>query len=86
MMPRPNQLRQEGLEAATFYLLNFGLLLRLVAEPWWRFTGAALPRSLSITSGLLLVAAILVFSVAMQARVVTKGRILELRQKREADR
>ena len=39
MMPRPGQLRQEGLEATTFHLLNAGLLLRALAEPWWRYTG-----------------------------------------------
>ncbi|WP_243454911.1 hypothetical protein [Meiothermus sp. CFH 77666] len=37
MMPRPAQIRQEGLEAMAYYTLNAGLLLRLVAEPW-RFT------------------------------------------------
>lgn len=33
MMPRPAQIRQEGLEALAYYTLNAGLLLRLVAEP-----------------------------------------------------
>ena len=80
LMPRPKRLRQEGLEAVTFYLLNAGLLLRLVAEPWWRYTGDALPRALSVTSGLLLLAAMIVFAYAMQARVKTKEAILELRQ------
>ncbi len=83
MMPRPGGLKQEELEAATFYLLNTGLVLRLVAEPWWRYTGDGLPRSLSVLSGLLLFAAILSFAYAMQARVKTKEMILELRLRRE---
>lgn len=83
MMPRPGGLKQEGLEATTFYLLNAGLVLRVLAEPWWRYTGDGLPRGLSVTSGLLLFAAILTFAYAMQARVKTKEMILELRLKRE---
>lgn len=84
MMPRPGGLKQEGLEATTFYLLNAGLVMRAVAEPWWRYTGDGLPRGLSILSGLLLFAAILTFVYAMQARVKTKEMILQLRQAREA--
>lgn len=84
MMPRPGQLRQEGLEALTFYLLNAGLVLRIIAEPWWRYTGDALPRGLSIGSAFLLFAAILSFAYAMQARVKTKEMILKLRQQRES--
>lgn len=83
MMPRPGGLKQEGLEATTFYLLNTGLVLRAVAEPWWRYTGDGLPRGLSVVSGLLLFAAILSFVYAMQARVKTREMILELRLKRE---
>ena len=86
MMPRPGGLRQEGLEATTFYLLNAGLVLRAVAEPWWRYTGDGLPRGLSVLSGLLLFAAILSFVYAMQARVKTKEMVLQLRQMREESR
>lgn len=85
MMPRPGGLRQEGLEAATFYLLNAGLVLRTLTEPWWRYTGNALPHGLSVLSGLLLFAAILTFTYAMQARVKTKELVLQLRRAREAD-
>lgn len=85
MMPRPGGLRQEGLEAVTFYLLNTGLVLRIIAEPWWRYTGDGLPHGLSVLSGLLLFAAILSFVYAMRSRVKTKKMILELRLKREAD-
>lgn len=84
MMPRPGGLKQEGLEALTFYLLNAGLVLRTIAEPWWRYTGANGPRTLSVVSGLLLFAAILTFVYAMQARVKTKEMVLQLRQAREA--
>ena len=84
MMPRPGQLRQERLEALTFYLLNAGLVLRVSSEPWWRYTGDTLPHSLAVASGFLLFAAILVFAYAMQARVKTKEMILALRLQREA--
>ena len=83
MMPRPGQLKQEGMEALTFYLLNAGLVLRVVAEPWWRYSRDPLPHWLSIGSGLLLLAAIVSFAVAMQARVKTREMILESRLRRE---
>lgn len=83
MMPRPGQLRQEGLEALTFYLLNAGLILRLVSEPWWRFSGDLWAHRLAMFSGFLLLGAIVTFAVAMQARVKTKEMILELRLRRE---
>ncbi|HEX7021856.1 MAG TPA: hypothetical protein VF171_03295 [Trueperaceae bacterium] len=83
MMPRPGQLRQDGLEALTFYLLTAGLVLRVVAEPWWRYSGAELPHLLGIVSALLLFAAISTFAYAMQARVKTKDMILKLRESRE---
>ena len=86
MMPRPGGLRQEGLEATTFYLLNAGLVLRGVAEPWWRYTGNGLPHGLSVMSGFLLFAAILSFVYVMQARVKTKEMVLQLRQMREESR
>lgn len=83
MMPRPGQLRQEGHEALTFYLLNAGLVLRLVAEPWWRYSGDPLAQALSVASGLLLFGGILSFVWAMQARVKTKEMILQQRLQRE---
>lgn len=83
MMPRPGGIRQEGLEAATFYLLNAGLILRVVAEPWWRFSGSELAYGLSTFSGLLLFGAILVFAFAMQARVKTAAAVRRIREERQ---
>lgn len=80
MMPRPGGLRQEPQEALTFYLLNAGMVLRLIAEPLWRYTGLDGLRVLSGVSGLLHFAAILVFAVAMWQRVRTKEYIIKLRQ------
>ncbi len=71
MMPRPGGLRQERLEALTFYLLNGGLVLRLIFEPLWYYNTYWLFRQLTILSGLLVFAAILSFAYAMNSRVVT---------------
>ena len=75
MMPRPGGVRQERAEALTFDLLHGGLLLRLVAEPAWRATGEAWLGQLSAVSGVLQLAAIVVFALAMNARVVTMDEI-----------
>lgn len=83
MMPRPGQIRQDELEALTFWLLHGGLSLRIVAEPWWRISGADLPQALAVASGVLLLAAIVVFAWAMQARVKTREEIVQLRMERE---
>ncbi len=83
MMPRPGQLRQDGFEAATFYLLNAGIVLRLIAEPWWRYSGANWLQVLVIASGILQLAAIVTFAYAMQARVLTAEMLRKLREKRE---
>ena len=83
MMPRPGGLRQERLEAITFYLLNSGMILRLVAEPLWRYSSNEGFRILSAASGLLQFAAMLVFAIAMWQRVRTKEYILALRLKQQ---
>jgi hypothetical protein len=80
MMPRPGGLRQERLETLTFYLLHGGLLLRLVVEPWWYQSGNNVLKYLTFVSGLLQLAAMLVFAYAMNKRVVTANRILQARQ------
>jgi cbb3-type cytochrome oxidase subunit 1 len=81
LMPRPGGLRQEKLERLTFYTLNAGLLLRLVAEPWWQATLLAPLKTLTVLSGLLLLSAMLIFAYAMQARVKTAAEILKIRGK-----
>lgn len=86
MMPRPGGIRQEGFEATTFYLLNAGLALRVIAEPWWRYTGEDLAYAASTASGLLLFAAILTFAVAMQARVKTAETIRRIREEQGSRR
>lgn len=79
MMPRPLGLRQERSEAWTFWLLNSGLIVRTVAEPWLRLGGPDVLRPVGVVAGVLLLAAILVFVVAMFARVKTVEEIQRLR-------
>jgi hypothetical protein len=83
MMPRPGGLRQEGWEAVTFALLHGGLLLRVVAEPQWRRSFAPAWQGASTASGVLLLAAVLSFAIAMHARVVTADTLRRLRVRRE---
>ncbi len=71
MMPRPGGIRQEGWEAACFYLLNAGLLLRAGAEPWWRLTAAPAAHTLFVVSSALALAAVACFAWAMHGRLVT---------------
>ena len=56
------------------------MVLRLIAEPWWRYSGADGLRVMSGLSGLLQCLAMLVFVLAMWQRVRTKEYILKLRQ------
>lgn len=83
MMPRPGQLRQERLEALAYFILNTGLLLRLVVEPWFLFSGNPRLEPLLVTSSLLQAAAIAVFAYAMSQRVLTKERLFELAERRK---
>ncbi|HHO56180.1 MAG TPA: hypothetical protein ENK21_07295 [Trueperaceae bacterium] len=83
MMPRPKQLRQERLEAISFYLLNSGLLLRLIFEPWWLYSRSPILKDFVILSGALLLTAVAVFAIAMNARVVTAKKILALRAEKK---
>ncbi len=84
MMPRPGGLRQERWEAATFFALHGGLLLRVVAEPHWRRTVAPVWQAASTLSGLLLLTAIATFALAMNARVVTADAVRRRRVRRES--
>ena len=84
MMPRPGGLRQERWEAATFFTLHGGLLLRVAAEPQWRRTFAPAWQAASTVSGVMLLAAIVTFAIAMQARVVTADAVRRRRVRREA--
>lgn len=79
LMPRPGGLRQERSEAWTFWLLNAGLLLRTLLEPWSRLGGPEWLQVGSIVAGLALLAAIVVFAVAMWSRVVTAEEIHRIR-------
>lgn len=83
MMPRPGQIRQEGLERATYFLLNGGLLLRLVTEPWLLYTGNLTLKPLLVVSGLLQAGAVAVFAYAMSQRVFTKERLFEMAEERK---
>ncbi len=86
-LPRPGGIRQAGLEGVTFVLLQLGLLLRVVAEPWWRSGGGQLPHALFITSGVLVLLAMITFGWAMSKRVVTIATIREkgLGRRREVE-
>jgi hypothetical protein len=84
MMPRPGGLRQDRLEGLTFFLLNAGLFLRLVLEPF-HLSGLG-PRGLGPWLGLsggLQLAATLVFAWAMGRRVVTGDMLRKMREERE---
>ncbi|GIW28414.1 MAG: hypothetical protein KatS3mg070_1777 [Meiothermus sp.] len=84
MMPRPGQIRQDRLEALAFFILNAGLLLRLIVEPWLLFSGNRELLWLLVTSGLLQTTAIAVFAYAMSKRVLTKEKLFELAERRKA--
>lgn len=82
MMPRPGGLRQDRLEAFTFLLLNAGLLLRLLLEPFYLMGREGLRPWLGLSGGLQL-AATLVFAHAMTRRVVTADMLRKMREERE---
>jgi hypothetical protein len=82
MMPRPGGLRQERLEALTFFLLNAGILLRLFAEPAWRISGLKTWYYLTVSASLLQFFAMLVFAFAMWQRIKTRDYILKVRQQK----
>ncbi len=82
MMPRPGQIRQEGLERAVFFLLNTGLLLRLIFEPIFYWTQTQNFRISLILSATLQSLAIGVFAYAMSKRVLTKEKLFELADQR----
>ncbi|GAA6731422.1 MULTISPECIES: hypothetical protein [Thermus] len=82
MMPRPGGLRQDRLEALTFFLLNAGLLLRLFLEPLY-LMGHAQARPWLGLSGALQLLATLVFAHAMTKRVVTADMLRKMREERE---
>lgn len=83
MMPRPGQIRQERMEAASFFLLNSGLILRLVFEPWQLYKPEAPLRPLLVLSGLLQIAAVGVFAYAMSKRVLTKEQLFRMAEARK---
>ncbi len=72
MMPRPGGLRQGGWEAATFVLLNAGIIARVIGEPWTRLGGGAPAHALFVASGVLVLGAMACFAWAMSRRVVTR--------------
>ena len=81
LLPRPGGIRQPGPTAAVFYLLNSGVILRSIAEPFWRAGGPDYTQWLSVTGGLLQLGAMTVFAVAMSRRVMTPEQIQKARQK-----
>lgn len=79
LMPRPGGLQQERLEAITFWLLNTGLPLRVLLEPFWRLTGGPWLQGGLIAASLLQLGALGVFALAMSRRVKTKEAIWAIR-------
>ncbi len=71
MMPRPGGIRQVRLEWTTFWLLQIGMLARLIGEPWTRMGGGPSARTLFVASGFFVLGAMATFAWAMRARVVT---------------
>jgi len=71
MLPRPGGIRQTNWEATTFLLLQAGLVMRVVSEPVWRTTLGRGWHVLFVTSSVLVLAAMVVFALAMSRRVVT---------------
>ena len=84
MMPRPGQLKQPGFELATLLLLNLGLLLRLLLEPFYLAQPQPLLHDVLVLSALAQLSAVLVFVYAMMQRVVTNQMLWKLRKLREA--
>ena len=83
MMPRPNQLRQDRLEAWAFWLLNVGLAARVLFEPpviAWRWP----LQVVLVLSAALQTAGIAVFVVGMTQRVLTSADLRRLRAARDA--
>jgi cbb3-type cytochrome oxidase subunit 1 len=85
LMPRPGGLQQERLEAVTFWLLNTGLPLRVLLEPFWRSGGQEWLQAGLAAAGLLQLGAITVFVLAMHQRVRTKEAIWALRGVKKDD-
>ncbi len=83
LMPRPGGLRQEKLEALTFYLLNIGLVLRLIFEPLWNYQDYWFFKQLTVIGGFFVFAAMLSFAYAMNNRVVTAKVIQRQRLERQ---
>lgn len=71
MMPRPGGIKQARSEWTSFWLLQAGMITRLVGEPWTRLGGGAPARALFVASGLLVLGAMLSFALAMRTRIVT---------------
>lgn len=78
MLPRPGGIKQTGWEGVTFLLLQTGLVLRVVCEPWWRSTLSEVAKVGFVASGILLLAAMITFAAAMSRRVVTIATIREM--------
>lgn len=70
LMPRPGGLRMPRLEVATFVLFHGGLALRLVADPFWRMTGADWTGPALVGSSLATLAGMTLFGAAMIRRAV----------------
>ena len=70
LMPRPGGLRTPRLEALAFLAFHGGLAVRLVADPFWRMTGAGWTGPALIGSSLATLLGMTLFGAAMIRRAV----------------
>lgn len=83
LMPRPGGMRMPRLELATFVLFHGGLALRLVADPFWRMTGADWTGPALVGSSLATLAGMALFGSAMIRRAVPAA-VLQRRRRTSA--
>ncbi len=70
LMPRPGGLRTPRLEAAAFVLFHGGLATRMVADPFWRMTGADWTRPALVVAAMATLAGMALFAAVMARRAV----------------
>lgn len=81
LMPRPGGMnRQTGMATAVLVLLNTGIIMRTVFDPLWRISGGVEYQNWLVVSGVLQLAAMVLFAIAMRARVVSASEIIKRRQ------
>lgn len=86
MFPRPKQTRYTEQRAiAALFLLNAGLILRVVSEPWIALRSSILPQTMLAVSGILqfLAIAIFVYNIWDRIYMPESARAAWLKRKRQ---